>query len=98
MVCDCCCYPCCSPQFCEALWCTVGQVCAGTAAYMVVSICVFEGAQCIFIRIDCPKYNCCCKKNTVECEEVEPPDVHIMIRNPDGTMNLGTVSTPINPK
>ncbi len=104
MVCDCCCYSCCSPPFCKALWCTIGQVCGGAVAYMVFSVAVFEGIQCCCSKIhrdDCFQHccNCCdCKKNAVESEEVEPPNVHIMIRNPDGTMNLGTVSAPINLK
>jgi len=71
---------------------------------MVFSVAVFEGIQCCCSKIhrdDCFQHccNCCdCKKNAVESEEVEPPNVHIMIRNPDGTMNLGTVSAPINLK
>lgn len=72
--------------------CTVGQVCGGTIAYMVVSVVVFE---CVQYRDYFSIHYCCkcCETKTVESEDdVQPPTVHIMVRNPDGTVQLGTVS------
>ena len=103
---DCCrcCRCCCTAQFCEDLWTTVGIMCGGVIVYMVGSIVVVETVQwccnpyrqyACYISCDqcCKKCKKCCrKKKNVDIIPVEAPSIHIMIRNPDDKLTLGTPS------
>lgn len=104
----CCCTCFGSPSCAHAMLCTVGQMCIGVAVYMSCGIMCAECVQCCCYPrhgrtvADACKESCFCKffsrenTNDANQEETEPPKIHVMIRNPDGSLNLGTVPTPGN--
>ena len=108
----CCCIHCCTSHFCREYFIVVGLVCGGVIVYITGSIVIFETCQllidrssreelCLFCQQECKKcIKCCVKNNNVTVSPLEPPLVHVMIRNsdhvmvcnPDNSIVLGTES------
>ena len=104
--CPCYCIQCptCPPNCCDDPCClTFAYVSAGVAIYITTSITIAETCHCVCYPNHrnqvCKKIqhccttcrNCCvCKKN-IDIAPVDVPQIHIMIRNPDESLQLGTV-------
>lgn len=93
-MCNDCCYCFCSKHFYDQFCCTLVTICGGTVVYVTAGICIFESIKCCCNQLEenhiCKKCKACCRKDkNVIIQPVEAPSPHVIIRNPDESIQLG---------